>query len=225
MRERAVLLIGGNSEIGNAITRGICKRTGVDKIVRVSRNGSPPESLDTIVISHFTEMNLEEINERFELNAIVISFGVLKTEGDLLESLKENLEVNTIDYLAVCLKALAFLEKDNQVELHVTSSLLADFSRDSVFAYAASKSLMEKTFMYILRKIHLKASKIFLWKIAFVDTKLNAFRGRSAIFTTVKSIEKRVSRQSKPGVFYLPRIAKYPSRALGHFPKISLKFD
>jgi hypothetical protein len=160
-----------------------------------------------------------------KVKAIIVAFGILETSTDLISDLQKNFEVNTYQYLSVVENALNYVAKNQEVELHITSSILADFSRDSVFAYSLSKQNMEKSLKYLLRSRNLKMLKIYCWKLAYVDTNLNKSRTKSIIYTTLKVVENISANTKMPGTYYLPKIAKFPSKILGYFPAIAAKLN
>jgi len=223
MKKRAIVLVGGNSQIGNALVNGLSARLRADEIVYISREANQIESANPLRIENYSEFSLRDLDFQFDILAIVVSFGILQNSGDVVSDLRENIEVNVFQYLDVCAQALAYLDKHEGVELHVTSSVLADFSRSSVFAYSISKNTMEKTLRHLAKLMKSKNLRIFYWKFAFVATPMNADRSKSQIFTKVESIEKAANTYTRPGTYYLPRFAKLPSRILSHFPRITEK--
>jgi len=62
--------------------------------------------------------------------AIIVSFGVFDSSENLIQSIDLNLKVNTFEYLNVLEKIVSSPHLTDYVEIHVTSSLLADFSRN-----------------------------------------------------------------------------------------------
>jgi NAD(P)-dependent dehydrogenase (short-subunit alcohol dehydrogenase family) len=225
MKTKAILLVGGNSEIGNAIARGVSERKGIEKTIKVSRVGQSLRLEDSYEIEKFSSFDIESIARFHQIEAIIVAFGVLESRDNYLEDLKLNLDVNVLEYLKVCVDSLEFVKNNVKTELHVTSSILADFSRESVFAYASSKNLMESSFLHLQRQMKQEKAQVYVWKLAYVDTKLNLYRKKSPMFTTLASIEKAAVKYSQPGIYYLPRIVKFPSKILGHFPSVSMKIQ
>lgn len=225
MREKAVVLVGGNSEIGNALASGIAGRHGTDKVIRISRTNSASELENTIRLSLYEDFINEDFMQNFEISAIVVAFGILESEHDYIEDLVTNFDVNVFQYLRTCENAIKFIHQSQLTELHITSSVLADFSRDSIFAYSQSKSIMEESILFMLRKYNYAELRIFIWKLSFVKTKMNSMREESIISTNLKSIETAAARLTHPGTYYLPKFAKYPSRILRHFPRIAVRLD
>lgn len=223
MKERAVLLIGGNSTIGRAIATGIQLRGNIDKVINVIRTPSEIEAEFEVKVNSYTNLDIASIASRFDIKAIVIAFGVLNESGKFLEDLESNFQVNVIQYLEVFEKSLILQSENREMEIHITSSILADFDRDSIWAYSSSKAVMERSVNYLLRNNEVDLRKVFVWKLAFVESRLNRSRKKSIIFATVESIERRVSRMPHPGEYYVPKLAKYPSRFLRHFPYIARK--
>ena len=225
MKEKAVFLVGGNSEIGNALANGIAKRHGIQKVIKISRFQSVKTTADTWCVDSYKDFSDSILKSEYTPQAIIIAFGILASENNYLEDLQNNFEVNVLQYLRICEIALCYLKENKDTELHVTSSLVADFSRDSIFAYSQSKKVMEESLLFMQRRWKQDALRLFIWKLAYVKTKMNIGRQESIISTTLKSIENAALVKKVPGVYYLPPSAKYPSRILRHFPLIAAKID
>ena len=225
MSEPVILLVGGNSEIGNALVRGISRRKSIPRTIIVSRGLSRDSVDDKYYLASYDDLSIKELAVNHDVRAIVIAFGILESDNNLTTDLRNNFDVNTFQYLNVVEKSLDFIAKNKDVELHVTSSVLADFSRDSVFAYSLSKESMEKGFKYLVRLKNMKKTRIYIWKLAYVATNLNKTRTKSKIFTTLESIEKSSAATEKPGSYYLPKSARFPSKILNHLPELAAKLD
>lgn len=221
MKQKTLILIGGNSEIGNALASGIATRLGVKTIVRVSRTKSEGANENTVRVESYENIDFDSLKEIYQIKSIIIAFGVLESEKNYLEDLETNIEINVFQYLKVCAKATDFLAANPKTELHITSSIVADFSRESIFAYSLSKSIMEDSLRFMLRNSGLEKASIFFWKLSFVNTKMNSNREKSIISTNLESITSAAENVSRPGTYYLPKFAKFPSRILHHFPQIT----
>jgi hypothetical protein len=225
MNDPAILLIGGNSEIGNSLVRGISQRKKITSVIKVLRTPKEGRDFNVHVVDSYTDLIFDDVIAKFDVKAIVIAFGLLETSSNLVSDLRHNFEVNVFQYLDVVQKAISFASKRSEVEIHLTSSVLADFSRDTIIGYSLSKEVMEKSIRYLVRNKEIYNSSIYIWKFAFVATPLNKARDKSKIFTKLESIEAFAARTNKPGTYYLPRIARFPSRILRHLPKIAAKLD
>ena len=72
----------------------------------------------------------------------------------------------------------------------------------SLYSYSFSKSFLE-----ILIKDELRRENLYIWKPAYVATKLNKGRSPSFIKTNPDKIEKIVSNTSSGGFLYIPKFA------------------
>jgi hypothetical protein len=218
-RKEAVLVIGCNSIIGMALAEGIANRKSVSKILGVARSISLASTPDyeMLQVEKYSEVNIDEILLDNKIRAIVISFGVLDSSEDLIQSIDLNFNVNTFEYLTVLKKIISSPHLTDDIEIHVTSSLLADFSRNSALIYALSKQATERI---ILQKIMPFHKNIFTWKLSYVDTPLNSGRSRSPIKTSKGEIQKCAEKKSKPGMYYIPKYARIPALFLKSLPTL-----
>jgi short-subunit dehydrogenase len=216
-----VLLIGGRSVIGRALARGIMHRTHSDGIIAISRQELHQEAEihGTIITADYMDIDYSKIFESEEVVAVVIALGNLHHHRtDFVSSLEKNFEVNVFLYLKVLERILAELEIAKGVEIHLTSSILADFTRGEVAAYSYSKQTMQKAAEYLLKRNRKNA---FIWKFAFVDSPLNLGRSRSSVYTTASSIERYATRRRRAGIYYVPPVSRVPSRVLYHLSFLS----
>jgi hypothetical protein len=215
-----ILLIGGNSVIGRALARGVMRRTDSDEIICVSRKAPNQEikGYRSIITDDYLNFDFSELLGAEKIVAVVLAFGVLdRQEGDFLVSLERNYEVNVFMYLRVLSKVISNVANNEGKEIHITSSVLSDFTREEVAAYSFSKQTMQSVAELLLQK---HSDQTFFWKFAYVDSPLNNDRVRSPIFTTPESIETAAFKRAKGGTYYVPQIARIPSRFLFHFPRL-----
>jgi hypothetical protein len=214
-----VLVIGANSVIGEALAKGISTRLNLTKainVVRTSKQTTEPSS-EIIQLESYSEIDIENILTNHEIAAIVISFGVLDSSESLSKSLDLNIGVNTFEYLKVLEKIIESPKLNPKTEIHITSSLLADFSRNSVFIYSLSKQVTEKIISQRIKPVY---NNLFIWKLSFVHSPLNSNRLQSFVKTSPQLIEEFSEKYSKPGTYYMPRYSRYPSLLLKSFPAI-----
>jgi hypothetical protein len=217
--KQAVLVIGCNSVIGMALAQGVANRKSISKILGVARNISlDSTSGDEILqVEKYSEVNIDEILLKNQIMAIVVSFGVFDSSENLIESIDLNLKVNTFEYLNVLEKIVSSAHLTDDVEIHVTSSLLADFSRNSALIYALSKQVTERVILQKMKPFH---KNLFIWKLAYVDTPLNSGRSRSPIKTSKREILKNAEKKSKPGIYYIPKYSRIPALFLKSLPTL-----
>tara|TARA_B100000035_G_scaffold252687_1_gene221989 strand:- start:153 stop:881 length:729 start_codon:yes stop_codon:yes gene_type:complete len=207
-----IFLIGGNSTIGQAITQGLKKKYSSHNEIKVTsfaRGQSEFKNLgDIIYVKNYIEsiLYIKEVKLKnpYLKIIVVISFGVLveeKNDISFYNNLTHHLDVNTFQPLKI-LSALKPI--DSFLEVHLVSSILADFIRPSLYSYSFSKSLLE-----ILLKDELyrenNMDNLYIWKPAYVASKLNEGRGPSFIKTNPDKIEKIVSNTKSGGFLYIPK--------------------
>jgi hypothetical protein len=215
----AILLVGGNSQIGNALAKGIAKRLNCHRVIRVVRSKEEVGLFEelTYQVRTYSEFDYEELAENFEFKAIIISFGVLEVGTKTSSVLAANLQVNTIETLRTIENLMLSGAARKNTEIHFTSSLLADFTRESVFSYSVSKSLVERVIIKDLKPIH---KLLFIWKLPYVATKLNSGRPPSPISVSLEGITRYARIRRRPGVHYVPKFSRYPCTLLKAFPQI-----
>lgn len=226
-----LLLIGGTSEIGNAVVRGLVS-TGVvaGEVTRINRPTSTEASSSangSVTFDGFwADTNHRELIKR--TRQIVLSVGAFKATdgesldpGNLWEMISVNARVN-LDFLADFAAVFEEVRSENaRVEIHLVSSVLADFSRQGTLDYSLSKNLVEKK-LIDWAKNGPNWADLFVWKPAYVDTKFHRGKRRvRGVRTTLDYIEARVRRHRKPGVRYLPNWLGGPVKLLSVSPGLS----
>lgn len=204
-----IFLIGGNSVIGNAITNGIFMKYNdfdLDLISFIRSDYKEQVLGKSVMVKDYSEA-VQYINQDIESKKIVIiSFGVLEEESSsksLIDNLNYHLEVNTFQTYRI---VFSLLKLTNIKELHLVSSVLGDFIRPSVFSYSVSKNMLESLIENI-KNLDSFRSKLFIWKPAFVESRLNSGRKPSFLKTNSEKITMIVSKKNKGGSYYIPRIA------------------
>ena len=142
-----------------------------------------------------------------EQNIFILSFGVLKEENKeikFIDNLRYHLDINTFEKINI----LRFLEKNyKRSEVHVVSSILADFIRPSVVSYCLSKILLDAYMQEIDANYFHK--NLYIWKPAFVVSNLNRGRKPSFLKTNTKNITRSVTNKAKGNTYYIPFYSRY----------------
>lgn len=204
-----IYLIGGNSVIGKSVLNGVLKKyeNSSVKITSFIRSELKENIIgEKILVNNYLEC-FEYINNKASIkeepSIYIISFGVLieeKNSKDFLKNLKYHLDINTFQSF----KLFEFLLKlNNTSEVHIVSSVLGDFIRPSLYSYSFSKNLLEMLIDSLNLKKNLN-NKYFIWKPAFVESKLNKDRTPSFIKTNPTKITNLVSKTTKSGSYYIP---------------------
>jgi hypothetical protein len=221
--EGVIILFGGNSVIGNLVIEGLQVRTGKTEVYRVSR-GSPSEETEDVVTGFFASP-LSDGAIRMASH-LVLSVGI--PERQLLgirasERLREILEINVM-------KTLEFLElledrrralgvESNLLEIHLVSSILADFVKPGVVDYSLSKTILDTKVRQIYSPTG-SSVKLFVWRFSFVSSPFHLPGEGRALSANPGQIRKRVSRAQQPGVRYVPRTGRFVGSALRLSPTL-----
>lgn len=209
MDNLSVYLLGGNSVIGQAICTGVHERYGNynNEIVSFVRNRYNQNTLGkTIKVDEYLESYnyiIEQNKQSSPKLIIIISFGVLREEIDasnLSENIKYHLDINTFQTLELLEK---FSKIENLLEIHVVSSILGDFIRPSIYSYSVSKKMLELLIdnSEIIQNF---SGELYLWKPAFVASRLNKNRKQSFLNTSPLKIKKVVANKKTGGNYYIP---------------------
>ena len=141
------------------------------------------------------------------INIFILSYGVLRPESEkikFVENLKFHLNINTYETFDIGRKIIM---SENYDELHVVSSILADFVRPTLRSYSMSKMYMNELIEKLINKKNTK--KIYIWKPAFVDSNLNKGRASTFLKTNSQEIRKYVFKKKLGGTYYVPFYSKY----------------
>jgi hypothetical protein len=218
-RTNAILLVGGNSQIGNALSMGIAQRLSITDLIRIVRTESSSSRDNELIyiVGKYSDFDYTVLAARYHLKAVVVSFGILQSGTSLRSSLEANISVNTFETLKTLEKLFLSGVVKPETEIHFTSSLLADFTRESVFGYATSKTLTEQVLIREIKPVH---KLLYIWKLAFVESKMNSDRKPSLIRINLEAITKYAKIQKCPGIHYIPKFSKYPSILLKALPQL-----
>lgn len=222
-KKSCVILLGGNSVIGNSLATGIALRLRVPEKIYVVRNRSQQYNCTRVIeVNNYNDLEFSKIALEYDVKAIIFSFGILKLDkNDFAENFSNNFQVNVIQPLRLLEEIAKSNPRGNAFEIHLVSSILADFTRKSLFSYSLTKQIIEKIFM---ERLKTEQHNIFIWKFAFVDSPLNSGRAKSMIYTTTRTIEKKGKSCRKSGTYYVPSFSKFPSKVLKVFPKLTSLF-
>ena len=213
----AILLFGGNSGIGNALARGLMQKLDCNTLIRVVRTdlNSAPQGDLVIKVEKYSDFNFELVKDKFNLSAIVIAFGILDESKSIGRSMEMNLGFISLESIKTLENVVTAEIINPRTEIHYTSSVLADYTRNSVYIYTLSKSITEKAILKYIKPIH---PNLFIWKYAYVQTNLNKDRSPSVIRSTLEEVYTLAIRTKKPGMHYVPRFARIPSSLLRVVP-------
>ena len=206
-----IYLFGGNSKIGNSILNGIIDKYSKHVIKTVSIKRTKQKQTtdgEVLIVNNYSEaFNVLNIKKEGLINIFILSYGVLRPESEkikFVENLKFHLNINTYETFDIGRKIIM---SENYDELHVVSSVLADFVRPTLRSYSMSKMYMNELIEKLINKKNTK--KIYIWKPAFVDSNLNKGRTSTFLKTNSNEIRKYVFKKKLGGTYYVPFYSKY----------------
>ena len=209
-----IFLIGGNSTIGNAILDGVLekhKNKDIEIISFIRTEHNVDVRGREIKVNDYSE-TIDYININYSKSdsykIFIISFGVLteeKKSNNFSENLRHHLDINTFKAFKI-FKLL--VESKKLLEIHIVSSILGDFIRPSLYSYSLSKNMLEVLIdnMSITKNV---IKKVFIWKPAFVESKLNEGRKSTFLKTNTTKIKNTVSKKIIGDKYYIPRYSVF----------------
>ena len=209
-KQLSIYLFGGNSKIGNSILNGVIDRYSDYSIrtvlIKRTKQKKPTDS-DVLIVNNYSEA-LDILNIKKDvINVFILSFGVLRPEDkniEFIDNLKFHLSINTYETFRIVKKIIM---SENYDELHIVSSILADFERPTLKSYSMSKMYMNELVEKLISSKN--KEKVFIWKPAFVDSNLNKDRTSSFLKTNSGEIRKYIVKNKIGGTHYIPFYSRY----------------
>ena len=206
----SIYLFGGNSKIGKSILNGVIDRYSDHSIrtvlIKRTKQKKPIDS-EVLIVNNYSEaLNVLNI-KRDVINIFILSFVVLRPDDDHIEfidNLKFHLNINTHETFNIGKEIIMY---ENYTELHIVSSILADFVRPTLKSYSLSKIYMNELIQKLISPKN--KEKIFIWKPAFVDSNLNKDRTPSFLKTNSTQIRRYVFQNKLGGTYYIPFYSSY----------------
>lgn len=219
----AVLLYGGRSVIGSLVAEGLHQDIENTEIIRVSRNAL--ENQDEID-EFFASPDLDQIARH--VTHVILSVGAPEraiSAETAWESLRDIFEVNV-------LKSVRFLEllldrreqllmSKVPIEIHLVSSILADFIKPGAIDYSLSKKVLDTKIQQLGMLSH---QRVFIWRFGFVSSPFHPDAETRALMATESQIIRRVRKKRKPGIYYVPRSGRVVSYFLSKAPRFLVSF-
>lgn len=220
-----IIIIGGSSEIGNAISNEI-KRRNPEKYQEILRLSS---SLSTKDVIYWNPSTLEGI--KLGLNQIDMARGdlaiiALGSLGQLGNSENENSNVdNLAEIYNVNLVAPALsmgylvngLDSLGGGTVVLLSSTAAFPVLDNNFFYGSAKRGLDEYARYLQRSRKGMKTQICIVRSGFVHTKLNKNRTPTPFSRTAEEVAQMVARHVNKNIIWTPSEFKYISFALRRF--------
>ena len=236
---QSVLLLGGSSEIGLAITRRLVERRARTVILA----GRDPESLkpaadelrptvDTVDVVAFDaddtaghDAFVDDVFNRYgDIDCVILAFGVL---GDQEEAERDTgaalavLRTNFVGAASVALPVSRRLKDQGHGTLLVLSSVAGERARRANFVYGSSKAGLDAFCQGLGDSLVGTGAKVVVVRPGFVHTKMTAGRPPAPFATTPDAVADAVVRGLEKGAetIWAPPALRFVFAGLRHLPR------
>jgi decaprenylphospho-beta-D-erythro-pentofuranosid-2-ulose 2-reductase len=237
---QSVLLLGGSSEIGLAITRRLVER----RTRTVVLAGRDPDSLKpvaddlrtagakTVVVVAFDALAtdghdafVDDIFDRHgDFDLVVLAFGIL---GDQEEAERDTeaalavLRTNFVGAASVALPVARCLKAQGHGTLLVLSSVAAERARRANFVYGSSKAGLDAFCQGLGDSLVGTGARVVVVRPGFVHTKMTAGRKPAPFSTTPDAVADAVVRGLEKGAetIWAPPPLRFVFSAMRHLPR------
>lgn len=218
-----IILFGGRSVIGSLVAEGLRQQEDNAEILRVSRE---------------ITSNFDEIDGFFDspgsdqvcqlATHVILSVGTPERRiqsSTAWERLQEIFDINvlkSVRFLELLLDRREKLQLDEMpVQIHLVSSLLADFIKPGAIDYSLTKSILDTKIQHIAM---LRKQIVFIWRFGFVSSPFHLDGEMRQLGLSEGEIIRRVRRARKPGIHYVPRAGKLIGLSLNLAPKFVVRW-
>jgi short-subunit dehydrogenase len=222
-----VVIIGGSSEIGNAISNELMRRNlnKFQSIVKLST------SLNIEGVVSWNPVSLEDVEDGlrkicFEVDDVVIvAIGTLGglVKQNQLEDLSHIAKMYFVNQLIPILALSYVTEKLESLgggKVILLSSTAAFPVLDSNFMYGSAKYELDTYARFLQRSKSLRHVEICVVRFGFIRTKLNKGRTPTPFSRTAEEVAKIVVEHLNKDLVWAPKIFKYISFVLCHMPQL-----
>ena len=237
---QSVLLLGGSSEIGLAITRRLVQRRAKTVILA----GRDPEALkpaaddlraagaETVDVVAFDALAtdghdafVDDVFARHgDIDLVLVAFGIL---GDQEEAERDTgaalavLRTNFVGAASVALPAARRLRAQGHGTLVVLSSVAAERARRANFVYGASKAGLDAFCQGLGDSLVGTGVRVVVVRPGFVHTKMTAGRKPAPLSTTPDAVADAVVRGLEKGAetIWAPPPLRFVMSGMRHLPR------
>jgi len=237
---QSVLLLGGSSEIGLAITRRLVQRRAKTVILA----GRDPDALksaaddvraagaETVEITAFDALATEEhdafVDDVFsrhgDIDLVVMAFGVL---GDQEEAERDTeaaltvLRTNFVGAASVALPLARRLRAQGHGTLLALSSVAAERARRANFVYGSSKAGLDAFCQGLGDSLVGTGVRVIIVRPGFVHTKMTAGRAAAPLSTTPEAVADAVVRglENSAEMIWVPPALRVVMTGMRHLPR------
>jgi decaprenylphospho-beta-D-erythro-pentofuranosid-2-ulose 2-reductase len=237
---QSVLVLGGGSDLGLAITRALVRRRartvilagrapedlkpaaddlaalGAETVERVAFDALDPEGHDAFVDGVF--------DRHGDIDLVLVAFGVLGDQAEAERNPAAALEVlrtNFVGAASVCLALARRLRVQGHGTLVVLSSVAGERVRAANFVYGASKAGLDGFCQGLGDALAGTGVRVLVVRPGFVPTKMTAGREKAPFSTTAEGVAEAVVRGLETGadVVWAPPVLRYVMAVARHLPR------
>jgi decaprenylphospho-beta-D-erythro-pentofuranosid-2-ulose 2-reductase len=237
---QSVLVLGGGSDLGLAITRALVARRARTVVLA----GRSPDDLkpaadelrslgaETVDLMAFDALDaaghpafVDSVFERHgDIDLVLVAFGVLGGGGDAQQEPEAALEVlrtNFVGGASVCLACARRLRQQGHGTLVVLSSVAGERVRAANFVYGASKAGLDGFCQGLGDSLVGTGVRVMVVRPGFVPTKMTAGRDRAPFSTTPDGVADVVVRGLEAGadVVWAPPVLRWVMALARHLPR------
>jgi decaprenylphospho-beta-D-erythro-pentofuranosid-2-ulose 2-reductase len=239
---QSVLLLGGSSEIGLAITRRLVERRAKTVVLA----GRDPEALkpaaddlrsagagaDTVDVVAFDALATDGhdafvddiFNRHGDFDLVLLAFGVL---GDQEQAERDTdaalavLRTNFVGAASVALPIARRLRAQGHGTLLVLSSVAGERARRANFVYGSSKAGLDAFCQGLGDSLVGTGARVVVVRPGFVHTKMTAGRAPAPLATTPEAVADAVVRGLEKGAetIWAPPALRFVMSGMRHLPR------
>jgi len=237
---QSVLLLGGGSEIGLAITRRLVARRArtvilagrgpeVLKPAADDLRAAGADSVDVVAFDALaTDTHDAFVDDVFarhgDIDLVLMAFGVL---GDQEEAERDTdaalavLRTNFVGAVSVALPVARRLKAQGHGTLLVLSSVAAERARRANFVYGSSKAGLDAFSQGLGDSLAASGARVVVVRPGFVHTKMTAGRRPAPLSTTPEAVADAVVRGLEKGAetIWAPPPLRFVMSAMRHLPR------
>lgn len=234
---QTIVLLGGTSEIGRAITEQLLSPTGRALVLACRRpDDAHPEQfardgLD-VVVEHFEaadtashEPFVRRVVERVgDIDTAIVAFGVLGSQEELVDdpvAAAESVHVNYTGAVSVTLALAAQMRRQGHGQLVVLSSVAGERGRASNFVYGSSKAGLDAFAQGLGDSLAGSGVKVTVVRPGFVHTKMTRGMKSAPMAVTPRQVGEIAAAGIKAGkhTVWVPPAMRYVMTILRHLPR------
>ena len=237
---QSVLVLGGGSDLGLAVTRDLVRRRartvilagrspedlkpaadeltalGAETVERVGFDALHPEDHDAFVDGVF--------DHHGDIDLALVAFGLLGDQAEAERDTQAAIEVlrtNFVGAASVCLALARRLRAQGHGTLVVLSSVAGERVRAANFVYGATKAGLDGFCQGLGDALHGSGVRVLIVRPGFVPTKMTAGRDKAPFSTTPDAVAEVVMRGLERGVetVWAPPVLRLVMAVARHLPR------